>query len=560
MPNESLPAPTLPDLEKHKQDRAKLKLIWLTDPAAQIKIYQRCKGSSDDVESIVQGFIFWANYFTWAHDEFQPPAQRVRPVYLWDFQVEIAREIITNVWRCANSPIGEWNAYGEKGRRTAWTFTNLLILQYLWQFHSISSVITSKTEEDVDRKGDMNTPFEKLRFQIELQPRFLLPEGFSTEDKEGYKTRLIAIPNGGSQIAGLQPRGKAMRQARALIWFGDEFPHTENDYELWDAACGTVRVRIVGGTPNTPDCKAYKIRFNKDGENAHLFIIPWWEHPENAQGLFKKEDGSYSSPWFEEQLANKSKQTIAREYLMDWSAASGARVFHMFRPNSCWQGLPLVRGPVYRVWDPGLCFAVVWGQVDEFGAIRFLRELVAEDRHISSDTLLNYVARQALRISEADFQEFEIVDIGDPYASRKQIASQVKTEYELLQENFKIRVQSAFMFEIPAHERVKKRIEILSDKMSQDIEGTGRPGLLIDPVRAPILYEAFSGAYSRVVTPRGEILDEIARNHPINDVVDCAGMLALKAFYSTRNTTGPKVAKPRMSWRRGTTRRNSAYG
>ncbi|MBY0545815.1 MAG: hypothetical protein K2W95_00850 [Candidatus Obscuribacterales bacterium] len=546
-----------------KRKRAKLKLVLLQQQDKLEEIQEQIK------ERCAKDFIFWANNFGWAHDEHAPHKERIKPLCLWDFQEDIALEIIENIWRCAGSHMEEWNCYGDKARKVAWTFLNLLIIQWFWQFHGISTVITSKTLDDVDTKGDMNTPFEKLRFQIEVQYKqfpWLFPSNFSIHDKENYKTCLIAIPNGGAQIAGLRPDGKAMRQARALIWFGDEFPHVDGDVPLWDAACGTVKVRILGGTPNKErgkNCKAYRLRFNLDNENARVFNIPWWKHPENAKGLYRKPDGTLSSPWYESMCKQKSKQTMATEYLMDWMVAMGGQVFYALREEeSCQLGMlpDPYGGPIIFAWDPGLTFAIVTGQKDRYGRLRLLDEIVLTKNEIGEgQVLLNVMAEKAVALMNKKYRSFEVIHVGDPYGSRQQISAQVKneTEFDLLRKNYGIRVQSAFLYAIRSDERKTSRIATLLDLMGSDVEepsGHITPKLLFDRFSLKTLYEAFKSGYRWKTDDFGENTDELIEEHPFEDVVDCAGMIALKLYGKDRgdnNSGGPKPKKPKKSgWRR----------
>jgi hypothetical protein len=236
----------------------------------------------------------------------------------------------------------------------------------------------------------------------------------------------------------------------------------------------------------------------------------------------------------------------------------------MFRPGeSAVVGLPVDREEqLYWILDPGLCFAAVLGQKDRFGALRYFREIVMRSQQVDDETLLNRMGEEILRITKLYYADFEVAYLGDPYASRKQIASQLKTEYDLLYDNFKMRVQSSYMYDIPSHERRTKRIELLSDKMSLTIEANNKPAVLIDPHGCPLLYEAFCGKYQWETNERGEPTGEILKkNHPYNDVVDCAGMLAIKAFYSKRNTQSePKIRKRRIQWRRSGTGRSGTHG
>lgn len=559
--------PPLPDTEKNKKDRVALKLLYLSQPDIRPVLKERA----------ATDFVWWANHFAFAHDEHDDPKRRIKPIVLWPIQERISEEVIENVFRCAHGGIEEeWGAYGDKARQMAWTFLMLLLIQWFWQFHNISTVITSKTDEDVDRKADMDTPFEKLRFQIGTQysmAPWMFPETFNIEDKEYYKKKLIAIPMG-AKIVGAGARGPELRQGRGLIWFGDEFPHTENDTELWDAACGTVKVRIVGGTPNREkgrDCKAYRLRFNKDAENVRVFTMPWYEHPERGQGLYKRSDGTWSSPWMDSQIAKKSRQTIATEFLMDWDAAMGKTPLYAFREECCWIGLQPDEqgGPLMFSWDPGKHFGVKMLQKDYYGRLRDLFELYMRPEDVvDGKSLLDAVAERVKSVIKHRYSHFEtkqggpgILHVGDPYGSRTQLAMQTKSEFELLSANHSIRVQSAYMYSIAAKERKTKRHNILNDLFGRDcVESNGNitPYYLIDPRACPLTYEAIKVDYRWHVDSHGVETDEIAKSHPANEMIDNAGMVAIKLFdkekrsgsESSRESRRPRAASGKMQWRR----------
>jgi hypothetical protein len=541
-------------------------MLWLSDPSVRESLKSRAAND----------FVWWANHFAFAHNEHERASERVRPVYLWPIQVQIAEEIIKNVFRCNEGRDERWNAYGDKARFMGWTFLTLLIYQWLWQYHGISTILTSKTIEDVDTQGNMNTPFEKLRWQIETQyaqAPWMFPDRFSIEDKEHYKTCLISVPGGGPQIAGAS-KGKDLRQARALIWGGDEFPHTDNDEQLWDASSATFKVRIVGGTPNRErgkNCKAYKLRYNKTGENCRIFTLPWYEHPEHGQGLYRKSDGSLSSPWFDKLCANENKITIATEYLMDWEAAMGKLPLHAFREECCVPGLQpdMSGGPIYVSWDPGKHFGVKWVQPDRYGRLRDFRELYLTFNDIvDGKTLLDVIAERVKAINESFYKHFDIVHVGDPYASRTQLSSQEDSEYDLLQRKHGIRVQSAYMYQIAAEERKKRRHNVLNDLMGTDVltdEGKITPMYLIDPQACPLTYEAIKQGYRWKVLRDGTETDDVAHSHPDTEMIDTLGMAALKATKNERaghKAFGPppaKKEKARQPWRRTGTGDRSYY-
>lgn len=545
--------PSLPNIEENKRRRALLKALWLSNPAVKQDIKARCSQLNKD------GFFFWAEHFCWTWDDEKPPDKREQPLVLWEFQKDLAGEIIDEIIACLQDETRRWNCAADKARGMAATFTGLLVLQWFAQFHGISSIITSKTEEDVDKLNDMNSPFQRIRFQLdkhwELYP-WLLPDAYQHKNKEHNKNKLIAFQNGG-QISGFAPVAKKFRQGRAFIWFGDEFAFVDEDYECWEAAAGTVRVRMVFSTPKDPICKYHRLIFREDNEQIRVFELDWWLRPDRVVGAYWKEDGTLSSPWMDNIIANNNRQVVAREYLRDHNEAVGGRVFYMFRPESKVRGLrPDKRiRQIYRIWDPGLYFGVCWAQKDYYNTFLALEELVlnVDDVAEMSDTLLNRIAEAAIKITELNYHEYEILDIGDPYGSRRQLSSQDKCEYDLLYDKFKIRVQSQFMYNIPSHLRVDTRIEILSDLMARDIEETGKPGFLIDPDKCPIMIKAIEGKYRRKVEPNGVVQPEIIKVHPYTEVCDNFGMAAIKMFHKKPAQSEAPVVVPkqeRVAWRR----------
>lgn len=540
----------LPDLFANKKERIRFDLLASQGEIMQNWLYERCK----------RDFFFWAEHTCHWHDAFAPIERREGPLVMFRFQRGMAEVMIENTFRALNEPDYRWNGGADKARRMTCTYTGLLIIQWFAQFWSVSSVVTSKTEKDVDRADDLNTPLQRLKWQVKKQPDFLLPKTYSRTDKSQNKLGLLNFGNDG-QIVGMAPTGEAMRQARALIWLGDEYAFVENDIQLWEASSGTVKVRYIFSTPNGPACKFYRLIYRKDKtqegkpEQFHLFELDWWKHPENAQGLYRKPDGTLSSPMFDNIVANNSRQVVAREWLRNHSESVGGLIYFMFRDESKRLELqPDPSMPIYISWDPGLNFAVVFGQRDRNSILRLFYNVVMTPDDVSrGTTLLRAVAERVQLLAQTIFGEHlkagMIKHIGDPYASTKQIASQEKTEYEMLYDLFRINVESAFMYKVvDRNERKKKRIEIMSDLMVREVDlddGTTSPALLIDPLHCAITVEAFKEGYRRRVDEKtGEETDEILDSHPSADVADASGMIAVYCYARDLRYLGSINDKP----------------
>lgn len=561
--------PSHPDRDGNRLKRAAIKKLWaeplvlaqaarargehlrayrLEEKAAQIQKQIR--------ELCARDFHFWHNHFCWAYDEHKHGEDREFPLVEYDFQRDFCAGIIANIWRAALEENYRWNGAADKCRKMCVTASLLDIILWFAMFHGISTAITSKTDDDVDRPEDLDTPFERIRWQLKRQPAFLLPEKFNINSKQQNKTGLLNFQNGG-RIVGCAPSGEAVRQGRCLIWFGDEFGFVKRDAELWDGVSGTVKVRFVASTPNGPHCKYYRVIANEDGDNAQIFELDWWLHPDYAEGLYLKDDGSLSSPWFDSILASSSRQTVAREYLRDHNDAVGGRIFGMFRGESIVpQLIRVTKDELYCALDPGLCFAGVWGHKDNNRALRIYRELVIGDDEAQAvnKAVIDKMAEEILKINKTEFKGYEVYYIGDPNSSRRKGPQERETDYELMSRKYKIRVLSKFLYAIPSDERREKRIKLLQDLMTTWVETENglRPLLLIDKDGAPRLIEAFRGKYRRKILDDGTVTEEVVKIHPYNDVVDCAGYLAIYLDDEQSKARGgkPKIAKRKTAWRR----------
>jgi hypothetical protein len=59
------------------------------------------------------------------------------------------------------------------------------------------------TQDELDKTGDIDSLFEKLRYMLRLLPQWMLPEGFSKEAGTTYnQSGTISHPNGTGSING----------------------------------------------------------------------------------------------------------------------------------------------------------------------------------------------------------------------------------------------------------------------------------------------------------------------------------------------------------------------
>jgi hypothetical protein len=131
------------------------------------------------------------------------------------------------------------------------TETSLRWAVYHWLFtDSFEVLLLSGTEDKVDSKNDVNTLFEKVRFQLRLLPEWLLPHGFSLDKDMPYM--LIKNTENQSTFHGRAPTENVGRQLRVAAIIYDERAFAPNGgYKQHTALSQTskslIAVSSVGG-------------------------------------------------------------------------------------------------------------------------------------------------------------------------------------------------------------------------------------------------------------------------------------------------------------------------
>jgi len=171
----------------------------------------------------------------------------------------------------------------EKSRDMGATVIGTAFSVWLWLFIDGSSVgWGSRKELLVDRIGDPDTIFEKIRAFIRYLPSFLLPIGLNPKD---HLTFMKCInPENNSTITG-EGGDNIGRGGRKLIYFKDESAHYQHA-ELIEAALGDntniqIDISSVNGTGNL----FYRKRFSGA---VDVFIMDWSDHPLKTQEWYDK--------------------------------------------------------------------------------------------------------------------------------------------------------------------------------------------------------------------------------------------------------------------------------
>lgn len=177
-----------------------------------------------------------------------------------------------------------------------------------------------------------------------------------------------------------------------------------------------------------------------------------------------------------------------REMEVNWAIASGlpvygvdfVRDFHVAKQEL----LAFPQLPIYRGWDFGLQPACVWCQVDAFGRLNVLQEIVTwNGRGPQKQQGIEALCPQVTFISNRDYPNAEFVDFADP-AGWQKAQSDEKTCVQIMHQHGIHPRQGPMTWTA----RRRAMVNILTKSIG------GRAAMLLSPV-CVMLIEGFGGAY-----------------------------------------------------------------
>ena len=205
----------------------------------------------------------------------------------------------------------------EKCRDMGATWVCSAFSVWLWLFWAGASVgWGSRKEQLVDKLGDPDSIFEKIRMVIRGLPSFFYPVGWNELDHMSYMR--IINPQTGATITG-EAGDNIGRGGRKLIYFKDESAHYERPEKIEAALSDNTRVPIdissVNGLGNvfhrkresgeewTPKHKIPK-------GTTRVFIMDWRDHPMKTKKWYDTRRERSES----EGLAHIFAQEVDRNY------------------------------------------------------------------------------------------------------------------------------------------------------------------------------------------------------------------------------------------------------
>lgn len=213
----------------------------------------------------------------------------------------------------------------------------------------------SRKQELVDKIGDADSIFEKIRLLIRRLPDIWLPEGYKPRDHATYMKMIN--PANGAIIAG-ESGDNIGRGGRKTRFFKDESAHYERPEKIEAALGDNTDVQIdlssvnglgnvfhrrrEGGTLWTPGSPI-------DPGQVRVFIFDWRDHPEKTQ------------EWYDTRKARAEREgmqhVFAQEVDRNYSAAVQNTIISYEWLTACVDAhlnIPYLRVPPPDLWGAGL--------------------------------------------------------------------------------------------------------------------------------------------------------------------------------------------------------------
>lgn len=240
-----------------------------------------------------QDICFWINSFALTFDPRLAPKPAKIPFILFPKQEEYLR------WRRERRQKRE-SGILEKSRDVGATWLNCADQLHCWLFESgYKGTFGSRKEQLVDRKGDPDCIFEKLRYILYNLPWWMRPDKIS----DNY----LRIINEVNEAAITGEGGDNMgRGGRSSVYDIDEAAFIEHPQSVDAAVSQNSDVIFYTSTPNGLGNPFYQKR---QGGNYPVFTLFWRDDPRKGDA------------WYAKMVAQLDPVIIAQEINIDYSAS-----------------------------------------------------------------------------------------------------------------------------------------------------------------------------------------------------------------------------------------------
>ena len=253
-----------------------------------------------------QDILHWLGHYAWIPlPKAAPGEHRRAPVILWPRQKQLVLWIVESLRTGRDGVVNKAREVG-----ATWMFLNVFLWHWLFDRGFLAKLFSRKEQYVDDRSLD--SLFGMLRWQLALQPRWLLP-------KEASDTHLHLVNlDTGSEITGEATTVNAGRGGRRTAVLFDEFARVEDSIQglAWLSLETVARSRFAISTPN--------------GRGNHFHLLVTTFPTERRLQLDWRTDPRRGEAWFDGLVLDQGGQLTwderEQEHACSFGGVSGLRV------------------------------------------------------------------------------------------------------------------------------------------------------------------------------------------------------------------------------------------
>lgn len=293
-----------------------------------------------EIESCKADIMYFFNNYLYTGKNstlFWPSVPDIVPFIPFPFQKELITEVWESIWEW-NKPVTErkpdvlTNVHIDKSRQMGVSWVVCGIFVYWFIFHHHKYTVISRSAEEVDKLGDMDSLFEKMRFMLRHLPDWMLPAWFSKEPSKNNTNAymMLSDPNTQASITGKTANADAGRWGTRNAIFMDEMASMQYAHEINMSAGSNTPCIIYNSTPKGEWNEFYRMKQQTVYRQVNGVTVPpsikwlryhWKEHPHYDEERYKRR-----IQWW-------SKEKIAQELEIDYNVAVVGRVYPDFPKN-----------------------------------------------------------------------------------------------------------------------------------------------------------------------------------------------------------------------------------
>jgi hypothetical protein len=255
-----------------------------------------------ELERCRRDAVYWFDNWAWTYDprNVADGLPAYVPFDLFERQAELLR------WIAARVAAREEGLL-EKSRDVGWTWVAAGFALHAWRFApGFKTTIGSRKEEYVDRIGDPDSIFEKMRLLLYRLPIWMRPDNFHSDVDDNFR-RLINRDNGNVVVG--EAGDNMGRGGRATLYLIDEGAFIERADRVEAAIQGNADCRIWASSSNGPGNL-----FSRKRHSGRL-------RPDQIFTFHYRDDPRKDTTWVAKKKGELEAHIWAAEYEIDYSAS-----------------------------------------------------------------------------------------------------------------------------------------------------------------------------------------------------------------------------------------------